>query len=364
VALPRRKKVVGGIKSLPTGDEPSFNPNGRHNPVPSTTASSESLHRPVDMRTASRRALRAGGGGETSLDFIPNKNTAASRTPHTSQLSTSAPNASHTRHISSSVPDLLDDTNPHPSPPYLDVYTNGSVYPPNAVRSRTLASSTSDLFEDTPIDQHYRRDDTSSTSDYASQYSLASRASERTVAWNHELEPPQADKRKAKGWFGFKRISRKKSVGSESVGEGPLSPGRKESDTGLLGYYPDISYGDALEMVTGQPRGTYVLFKEELDDYSGQSAVYKLGVSGGRKVKVYPILCTSNGRELQYQLVDKSSSHTSLKSLINHYKTFELSDGITLTQPRLVAGVAVTGVNILRKQPQMARGRLMGRKKY
>ena len=194
VALPRRKKVVGGIKSLPTGDEPSFNSNGRHNPVPSTTASSESLHRPVDTRTASRRALRAGGGGETSLDFIPNKNTAASRTPHTSQLSTSAPNASHARHISSSVPDLLDDTNHHPShptAPYLGVYTNGSIYPPNAVRSRALASSTSDLFEDTPIDQHTRRDDTSSTSDYASQYSLASRASERTVAWNHELEPPQ-----------------------------------------------------------------------------------------------------------------------------------------------------------------------------
>ena len=59
----------------------------------------------------------------------------------------------------------------------------------------------------------------------------------------------------------------------------------------------------------------------------------------------------------------RTSNHLFIHAYII-YRTFELSDGITLTQPRLVAGVAVPGVNILRKQPQMARGRLMGRKKY
>ena len=45
------------------------------------------------------------------------------------------------------------------------------------------------------------------------------------------------------------------------------------------------------------------------------------------------------------------------------YRTRELSDGIKLATPRLIAGVAVTGVRITPRQPQMARGKFMKRKK-
>ena len=48
--------------------------------------------------------------------------------------------------------------------------------------------------------------------------------------------------------------------------------------------------------------------------------------------------------------------------LIADCRISELDGGIVLTQPRLVAGITVTGVNVAPKQPQMARKR--GRKKY
>ena len=60
-------------------------------------------------------------------------------------------------------------------------------------------------------------------------------------------------------------------------------------------------------------------------EYSGQSGVYKLGVSAaGRGVKMYPILCTGNGKWLEFQLVNGGPHphppHNTLKSLVEQYK--------------------------------------------
>ena len=44
-------------------------------------------------------------------------------------------------------------------------------------------------------------------------------------------------------------------------------------------------------------------------------------------------------------------------------RSVPLEETLTLTQPRLVAGISVSGAKIVRKQPQMARGRIMNRKK-
>ncbi|CAI8008952.1 Myosin-IIIa [Geodia barretti] len=379
--LPRGKRPIGGVKSLPT-DKDSSNkreaalqlissnleslPNGRTPHLKNGTQSSHTPHSstrgqentrgntstPASSGTDTslrRRLLVTNSEGESTLDFAHVGGSSSGR------------GEAHIRYISSSVPDLLED------PPTL---TGPSALllgaPPigiEAGRARGLASSSNVLYDSVTTMDHcggvgvMGEGGSGFTSRSTSQYSDMSAVSGGSAV---DTPPPQADKRKHKPWFGFKRSSRKKSS-SSNESDMPLSPGggRRESDTSVLGFYPGLSYNSAVEMVSGQPRGTYVLFKEELQEYSGVSSVYKLGVSSGREVKMFPILCTCG----QYQLVNGAPQihppHTSLKSLVNHYKVSELDDSITLTQPRLVAGITVSLAPS--RQPQMAKKR--GRKK-
>jgi hypothetical protein len=379
--LPRGKRPIGGVKSLPTdkdssnkreaalqrissnleslpsGRTPHLN-NGAHNPH--STRGQENTHGNTSTPASSgtsmslrRRLLANNSDGESTLDFAHVGGSSNGRSE------------GHIRYISNSVPDLLEDP---PTPTGPSALLLGA--PPvriEAGRVRGLASSSDVLYDSVTTMDYYGgvgakgEGGSGFTSRSTSQYSDTSAVSGGSAV---DTPPPQADKRKHKPWFGFKRSSRKKSSsGNESDKQSPMpqSPGgeRRESDTGVLGFYPGLSYDSAVEMVSGQPRGTYVLFKEELQEYSGVSSVYKLGVSSGREVKMFPILCLCG----QYQLVNGSPQihppHTSLKSLVNHYRVSELDDSITLTQPRLVAGITVSLAPS--RQPQMARKR--GRKK-
>ena len=174
-AAPQGKRPVGGVKSLPTKDDRSF--DGREKKTAESseffqpqlsnldtgtrrpqkreghTHSGSNAHRgqehvysdvsapPGNTHTAQRRALLAKRGDqESTLDFSSVKNSSES----------------HTRLISNSVPDLLED----PATPTYATPTFHLQAPPTGngssfARSRGLAVSNNALFDGSPMD-YYR----------------------------------------------------------------------------------------------------------------------------------------------------------------------------------------------------------------
>lgn len=81
---------------------------------------------------------------------------------------------------------------------------------------------------------------------------------------------------------------------------------------------------------------------------------------------MYSVICTSYASRSQFYVEnsDTPTTFSTLKSLLDYYKRMSLPEGLYLLQPRLFAGVSVTGLSVgTGPRPGKKRNKVGGRRK-